>query len=314
MSITYQSQIFQTIKSFAGEKNILAIPKSFIRFCDENLYTGLFLSQIIYLSDKGSREDGFIYKSNKEWKKDYFLSDYAIRQAKKYLEDKGIIETKLIKANGAPTTHYKLKKQKFTELFMEFLQNEEGSSNGFVEINETSDSMESSKSTNGFEKDNPSDNMESLKSTNGIVESNETLTEITTEINNNKKNNKKRQLEKINQEFQKSFSTSLNHIQLEKIKEYMLKGLSENLVLKTIEYCGLGGHNQMFFFNRLSMLLEDEIYDIDQLNSVLSQNKSLNKDSGVSKNNESDSKNNLSQNDSDYKWRDFFIDPDKYKE
>jgi hypothetical protein len=62
------------------------------------------------------------------------------------------------------------------------------------------------------------------------------------------------------------------------------------------------------------MLLEDEIYDIDQLNSVLSQNKSLNKDSGVSKNNESDSKNNLSQNDSDYKWRDFFIDPDKYKE
>jgi hypothetical protein len=314
MSITYQSQIFQTIKSFAGEKNILAIPKSFIRFCDENLYTGLFLSQIIYLSDKGSREDGFIYKSNKEWKKDYFLSDYAIRQAKKYLEDKGIIETKLIKANGAPTTHYKLKKQKFTELFMEFLQNEEGSSNGFVEINETSDSMESSKSTNGFETDNPSHNMDSLKSTNGIVEYNETLTEITTEINNNKKNNKKSQFEKINQEFQKSFSTSLNNIQLEKIKEYMLEGLSENLILKTIEYCGLGGHNQMFFFNRLSMLLEDEIYDIDQLNSVLSQNKSLNKDSGVSKNNESDSKNNLSQNDSDYKWRDFFIDPDKYKE
>jgi hypothetical protein len=296
MSITYQSQIFHTIKSFAGEKNILAIPKSFIRFCDENLYTGLFLSQIIYLSDKGSREDGFIYKSNKEWKKDYFLSDYAIRQAKKYLEDKGIIETKLIKANGAPTTHYKLKKQKFTELFMEFLQNEEGSSNGFVEINETSDSMES------------------LKSTNGIVESNETLTEITTEINNNKKNNKKRQLEKINQEFQKSFSTSLNHIQLEKIKEYMLKGLSENLVLKTIEYCGLGGHNQMFFFNRLSMLLEDEIYDIDQLNSVLSQNKSLKKDSGVSKNNESDSKNNQSQGNTDYKWSDFFIDYDKFKE
>jgi len=314
MSITYQSQIFQTIKSFAGEKNILAIPKSFIRFCDENLYTGLFLSQIIYLSDKGSREDGFIYKSNKEWKKDYFLSDYAIRQAKKYLEDKGIIETKLIKANGAPTTHYKLKKQKFTELFMEFLQNEEGSSNGFVEINETSDSMESSKSTNGFETDNPSHNMDSLKSTNGIVEYNETLTEITTEINNNKKNNKKSQFEKINQEFQKSFSTSLNNIQLEKIKEYMLEGLSENLILKTIEYCGLGGHNQMFFFNRLSMLLEDEIYDIDQLNSVLSQNKSLNKDSGVSKNNKSDSKNNQSQNDSDYKWSDFFIDYDKFKE
>ncbi|MFW5891598.1 MAG: replication protein, partial [bacterium] len=104
MNSTYQHQIFKTIKSFAGEKNILAIPKSFIRFCDEDLYIGLFLSQIVYLSDKGSREDGFIYKSNKEWKEDYFLSDYAIRKAKNYLQDKGIIETKLIKANGAPTT------------------------------------------------------------------------------------------------------------------------------------------------------------------------------------------------------------------
>jgi hypothetical protein len=312
MNITYQSQIFQTIKSFAGEKNILAVPKSFIRFCDENLYTGLFLSQIIYLSDKGSREDGFIYKSNKEWKEDYFLSDYAIRQAKKYLEDKGIIETKLIKANGAPTTHYKLKKEKFTELFMKFLQNEEATSNGFVEINETSDSMESSKSTNGFEADKTSDSMDSLKSTNGIVENNETLTEITTEINNNKKNNKKSEFEKISQVFQKAFSTTPNNFQLEKIKEFMLNGISEQLIIKTIEYCGLGGHNQSFFFNRLSMLLEDEIYNIDQLNSVLSQNRSLKNNSGDSGKDNLEPKNNQSA--SNYKWKDFFIDYDKYKE
>jgi hypothetical protein len=314
MNITYQSQIFQTIKSFAGEKNILAVPKSFIRFCDENLYTGLFLSQIIYLSDKGSREDGFIYKSNKEWKNDYFLSDYAIRQAKKYLEDKGIIETKLIKANGAPTTHYKLKKQKFTELFMEFLQNEEGPSNGFVEINETSDSMESSKSTNGFEVNEGSDSMDSLKSTNGIVENNETLTEITTEINNNKKNNKKSEFEKISQVFQKAFSTTPNNFQLEKIEEFMVNGISEQLIIKTIEHCGLGGHNQSFFFNRLSMLLEDEIYNIDQLNSVLSQNISFKNNSANSGNDNLDSKNKQSQTDSDYKWKDFFIDYDKFKE
>lgn len=318
MNSTYQRQIFQTIKSFAGEKNILAIPKSFIRFCDKDLYIGLFLSQIIYLSDKGNREDGYIYKSNKEWKEDYFLSDYAIRKAKKYLEEKGIIKTKLIKANGAPTTHYKLNTKKFTELFMKFLQNKEGTSNGFVEINDSSDSMESSKSTNGFETDNPSNSMDSLKSTNGIVESNETLTEITTEINNNKKNNnKKSDFEKIKKYFNKSFSTYPNDFQLEKIKEYILNGLSEQLILKTIEHCGLGGHNQAFCFNRLSMLVEDEIYTLDQLNSVLSQNKSFKKESNELKNNKSVSKktkSNKQQSDSDYKWKDFFIDPDKYKE
>ncbi len=315
MKNTYQNQIFQTIKSFAGEKNILAIPKSFIRFCDEDLYIGLFLSQIVYLSDKGSREDGYIYKSNKEWKEDYFLSDYAIRKAKKYLEDKEIIETKLIKANGAPTTHYKLNREKFTKLFMEFLQNKEGSSNGFVEINDSSNSMDSSKSTNGFETNKSNDNMDSLKSTNGIVESNETLTEITTEINNNK-NNKKSEFEKIKNYFRKSFSKLPNRIQLEKIKEYMLNGINEQLIIATIEHCGLGGHNEKFFFNRLSMLLEDEIYKVDQLESVLSQNKSFKSKSGGSQKNKSTSQKSDSQqqNNSNYKWKDFFIDFDKYKE
>lgn len=313
MGNTYQYQIFQTIKSFAGEKNILAIPKSFIRFCDEDLYIGLFLSQIIYLSDKGSREDGFIYKSNKEWKEDYFLSDYAIRKAKKYLEDKGIIETKLIKANGAPTTHYKLNRETFTKLFIKFLEEKEDTQNGFVEINDSSNSMESSKSTNGFETDNPSNDMDSLKSTNGIVESNETLTEITTEINNNKKNNnKKSDFEKIKKYFNKSFSTYPNNFQIEKIKEYMINGLSEQLVLKTIEHCGLGGHNQSFFFNRLSLLVEDEIYTVDQLNSVLSQSNAFQKNSSSSK---QENKSTQQQSkDSNYKWKDFFIDYDKYKE
>ena len=310
MKNTYQNQIFQTIKSFAGEKNILAIPKSFIRFCDEDLYIGLFLSQIVYLSDKGSREDGYIYKSNKEWKEDYFLSDYAIRKAKKHLEDKGIIETKLIKANGAPTTHYRLNRKKFTELFMEFLQDKECSSNGFVEINDSSDNMVSSKSTNGFEGDKSSNNMDSLKSTNGIVESNETLTEITTEINNN--NNNKAEFEKIKNSFQKAFSTYPNNFQLEKIKEYIIKGLSEQLILKTIEHCGLGGHNQSFFFNRLSMLVEDEIYTVDHLNLILSQNKTFKNSSSSSKKEEVVKKQQTK--DSNYKWKDFFIDYDKYKE
>ena len=311
MKNTYQNQIFQTIKSFAGEKNILAIPKSFIRFCDEDLYIGLFLSQIVYLSDKGSREDGYIYKSNKEWKEDYFLSDYAIRKAKKHLEDKGIIETKLIKANGAPTTHYRLNRKKFTELFMEFLQDKECSSNGFVEINDSSDNMVSSKSTNGFEGDKSSNNMDSLKSTNGIVESNETLTEITTEINNNK-NNKKGEFEKIKNAFKKAFATNPNSFQLEKIKEYMINGLSKQLIMTTLEHSGLGGHNQTFFFNRLSMLVEDEIYTVDQLNSVLSQKNTFKNDSSSSK---KETKSSQQQSkEPNYKWKDFFIDYDKYKE
>ena len=129
----------------------------------------------------------------------------------------------------------------------------------------------------------------------------------------NNKNNKKNGFQKIKKSFKKSFSNPPNDFQLEKINKYIYNGLSEEVILKTIEYCGLGGHNQTFFFNRLSMLVEDEIYTIDQLNSVLSKSKTL-KNNSSSSESEKKSNNKQQSKDSNYKWEDFFIDYDKYKE
>ncbi|SDD21364.1 hypothetical protein [Halanaerobium congolense] len=144
------------------------------------------------------------------------------------------------------------------------------------------------------------------------VKMNQPIPYTTTYTSLNNKNNKKNKFQKIENQFKKAFSVNLNSFQFEKIKEYMLNGLSEQLILKTIEHCGLGGHNQAFFFNRLSMLVEDEIYTVDQLNSVLSQ-------ANTFKNNANNSKNESKENEqkskeSNYKWKDFFIDFDKYKE
>jgi hypothetical protein len=134
----------------------------------------------------------------------------------------------------------------------------------------------------------------------------------TTYTSLNNKNNKKNEFQKIENQFKKAFSVNLNSFQFEKIKEYMLNGLSEQLILKTIEHCGLGGHNQAFFFNRLSMLVEDKIYTVDQLNSVLSQANTFKNNANNSKN---ESKGNEQKSkESNYKWKDFFIDFDKYKE
>ncbi|MFW6025612.1 MAG: hypothetical protein ACOCRX_04655, partial [Candidatus Woesearchaeota archaeon] len=132
----------------------------------------------------------------------------------------------------------------------------------------------------------------------------------------NNKNNKKSDFQKIKNSFRKAFSATPNNFQVEKIKEYMIDGISEQLIIRTIEHCGLGGHNQSFFFTRLSMLAEDEIYTVDKLESVLSQNKSFKSNSGDSKKNKSNSQKSNSQQkkESNYKWKDFFIDFDKYKE
>lgn len=143
------------------------------------------------------------------------------------------------------------------------------------------------------------------------VKMNQPIPYTTTYTSLNNKNNKKNEFQKIENQFKKAFSVILNNFQLEKIKEYMEKGLSENLILKTIEHCGLGGHNQSFFFTRLSMLEEDDIYTVDQLNSVLSQSKTFKNNSSSTK---KEYENKQQSKDSNYKWKDFFIDFDKYKE
>jgi hypothetical protein len=66
----------------------------------------IFLSRLLFSPSK--RSDGFICKSRIEWRVETRLSDYAIRKAMKTLKEKGVLETKLHLAYGAPTLHYRL--------------------------------------------------------------------------------------------------------------------------------------------------------------------------------------------------------------
>jgi len=122
-SDSFQQQIFNMIQSLSGEKNLLAIPREIIRFTGD-LESGAFLAQLIYWTDKGSRKDGFIYKTIKEWQDEVFISEYALRKIRKRLEGAGILETKLKKANGNPTLHYKINQKVFVDQFLRFQRKE----------------------------------------------------------------------------------------------------------------------------------------------------------------------------------------------
>lgn len=69
----------------------------------------IYLQNLIYWSDKGHRKDGFIYKTKESIEKETTLTRYQQDSCRKYFEKKGILETKLLKANGAPTLHYRVK-------------------------------------------------------------------------------------------------------------------------------------------------------------------------------------------------------------
>ena len=77
--------------------------------CFGSITRAIYLQNLIYWSDKGRREDGFIYKKKESIEKETALTRYQQDSCRKYFENKGILETKLLKVNGVPTLHYRVK-------------------------------------------------------------------------------------------------------------------------------------------------------------------------------------------------------------
>jgi len=101
-----------------------------------DLVAGLMLSQIVfwYLPDKNGnskmrvRKDGYdwIAKSNAEWYDEIRITEWQAPRALNILEEKGIIEKRLYKFNGAPTIHIRLIQGKFMELWEELVHDLNG--------------------------------------------------------------------------------------------------------------------------------------------------------------------------------------------
>jgi hypothetical protein len=115
-----QQTMTELIKAFSGQANVLSIPKIYIDYMS-SLDGGLFLSQVIYWSDKGALGDGWFYKSYAEWTEETTLSKYEVGKQAKILIDRGVLETKIKKADGAPTVHYHFLFDEFQKSINEFL-------------------------------------------------------------------------------------------------------------------------------------------------------------------------------------------------
>ena len=126
-----QKEVFALIKAFTGQANILTIPRVFITMTGET-DAALLLGQILYWSDRTTDPEGWFFKSAKEWEEELGLSAYKVNRAVKLLASWGV-QTRLKKANGAPTTHYRIDSEQFFESISKFLQNgfSRNSQNGF---------------------------------------------------------------------------------------------------------------------------------------------------------------------------------------
>ena len=115
-----QQAIFEVIKQFTGKDNIIAVSRPFVDYMG-SIEGGLFLSQLLYWSDKGKNPSGYIYKTYNEWYQELRLSKYQVMKAVKICEQRNFLKTKIKKANGSPTVHYKLNYNKFIKGLVKFL-------------------------------------------------------------------------------------------------------------------------------------------------------------------------------------------------
>ncbi len=104
---------------------LVVVPLELFEYAGET-QKAVFLARLIYLSDKGSKPNGFIWKSYPEWKKEIGLSQSQVERIVKDFQKRGILIAKKMMAasgngNASNTWHYKLLMNKFLADFKKFL-------------------------------------------------------------------------------------------------------------------------------------------------------------------------------------------------
>lgn len=105
--------VAELLSAFSGQQSTLTIPRAYIDVTG-SIEVALFLSQVVYWSDRTTMEDGWFAKSYAEWKDEIALSKYQVMAAVKALSEAGL-ETVVKKFKGAPTVHYRLGKAVFSQ-------------------------------------------------------------------------------------------------------------------------------------------------------------------------------------------------------
>lgn len=149
--------IIELVRSISGQSNVLTIPKFYIDLTGDHI-AALFLSQCVYWSDR-NKNNGWFYKTEAEWQEELGISPYQVRRARKILEP--YIETKLKKANNAPTVHYKVNIENLTNAIIDLLSNKV----------DNSESEVSSLSRNFINQDNEETSQSLTETTNKTTDS-----------------------------------------------------------------------------------------------------------------------------------------------
>ena len=137
------------ISQFSNLNNFVAVNTILIDITDD-LTTALFLNQVIYWSERTTSEDEYFYKKAEDWYKEIRITKRKLERVVKELKELNLIETKVKKVNGVPTSHYKVNFEKLEELILKQIEkNKEEESENPNNGNSENEQIEINKRGNG---------------------------------------------------------------------------------------------------------------------------------------------------------------------
>lgn len=117
------SSLFHLVAELSGQKNVITIPRIYIKLCSGDLVMASVLSQLVFWSSKGKRSDGFFWKTYEELANEICDSEitveqirYAVKKLKALLPD--CLTVKVKRVNGIATNHYYFDQSKFLHRLM----------------------------------------------------------------------------------------------------------------------------------------------------------------------------------------------------
>ena len=109
-----RDDVLSIVRQFTGHENIIAVPRILIELTGDPILA-MMLNQLLYWS----AQKEWIYKSLEDWNEE-------IGGISRYRMDKfaelPYVETELHKANGAPTTHYRINADLFYDALMKIIE------------------------------------------------------------------------------------------------------------------------------------------------------------------------------------------------
>lgn len=113
------SSTIELIRSFSGQTNTITFSKLFLAIAGD-IPSALMLGQLVFWWGKGSAEGGWIWKRDQDWEDEVGISPKQALRARNNLKRQGLIETKIKKAFGNPTLHYRVCERKLLESLVSY--------------------------------------------------------------------------------------------------------------------------------------------------------------------------------------------------